>query len=114
MNGRFRIRIRFQGGLGVPHEVNKMIQRRFPGKESLNMKTTILLASICAIVVAGCKTQAPPPPVASHPTATNQPTDSSAPTAPYVIHAPDGSCEITIDTSKAPDMTDWAEHKLAP
>jgi hypothetical protein len=31
-----------------------------------------------------------------------------------VIHAPDGSCEISIDTSKAPDMTDWAEHKLAP
>ena|SRR3984957_3222317 len=78
------------------------------------MKTTLLLATVCAALVAGCKTEAPPPPVAHQLTATNQPTDSSAPTAPYVIRAPDGSCEITIDTSKAPDMTDWAEHKLAP
>jgi hypothetical protein len=31
-----------------------------------------------------------------------------------VIRAPDGSCEITIDTAKAPDLKDWAEHKLAP
>jgi hypothetical protein len=78
------------------------------------MKTTLLLAAVCATLAAGCKTEAPPPPAALHPTATNQPPESSAPAAPYVIHAPDGSCEITIDTSKAPDMTDWAEHKLVP
>jgi hypothetical protein len=43
-------------------------------------------------------------------------TQSQAPSPPdhFVIDAPDGSCEITIDTSKAPDMTDWADHKLAP
>ncbi len=31
-----------------------------------------------------------------------------------LIDAPDKSCEITIDTSKAPELTDWADHKLAP
>ncbi len=78
------------------------------------MKTKFLLTAFCAALVAGCKTEAPPPPVAVQPAPTNQPPESSPPAVPYVIHAPDGSCEITIDTSKAPDMTDWAEHKLAP
>jgi hypothetical protein len=31
-----------------------------------------------------------------------------------VVQAPDGSCEITIDTTKALDLSDWAETKLAP
>jgi len=78
------------------------------------MKTTTLLASICAITVAGCKTAAPPPSLAAHPSVTNQAAEVSLPVAPYVIHAPDRSCEITIDTSKAPDMTEWAQQKLAP
>jgi hypothetical protein len=77
------------------------------------MKTTLLLAAVCAALLAGCKTQAPPP-AAVQPPSTNQPPESSAPSPPFVIHAPDGSAEITIDTSKAPDMKDWAEHKLAP
>jgi hypothetical protein len=77
------------------------------------MKSTLLLAVFCAALAAGCKTQAPPP-VALHSPATNQPPDSSAPSGPFVIRAPDGSCEITIDTAKAPDLKDWAEHKLAP
>ena len=33
---------------------------------------------------------------------------------PFVIKTPDGKCEITIDTSGAPDLTDWADQKLAP
>jgi hypothetical protein len=79
------------------------------------MKTTVLFAAVCVALAAGCKTEAPlPPPMAVHATATNQPPEASVTAAPYVIHAPDGSCEITIDTSKAPDLTDWADHKLAP
>ena len=83
------------------------------------MKTTLLLAVIGAAFASGCKTQAPPPtPSAPAPAfqsaATNQPPEPEAPSLPFVISAPDGSAEITIDTSKAPDLTDWAEHKLAP
>jgi hypothetical protein len=77
------------------------------------MKTTVLLAALCAILAAGCKTQTPPP-MHVLPSATPSPPETSAPTGPIVVQAPDGSCEITIDTSKAPDMRDWAEHKLAP
>jgi hypothetical protein len=32
----------------------------------------------------------------------------------YVTHSADGACTITIDTSGAPDLKDWAEHKLGP
>jgi hypothetical protein len=32
----------------------------------------------------------------------------------YVIQSKDGKCEISIDTSKAPDLKEWAEQKLAP
>src|SRR5580658_6788157 len=77
------------------------------------IRTTFLLTAVCAILGAGCQTQFPPP-VSQYPAATAQTTNSSVRPGVFVIHAPDGSCEITIDTSKAPDMTDWAEHKLAP
>jgi len=33
---------------------------------------------------------------------------------PYVIQTVDGKCDIAIDTSAAPELTDWAENKLAP
>jgi len=33
---------------------------------------------------------------------------------PFMIHSTDGYCEISIDTSGATDLKDWAEHKLAP
>ena len=79
-----------------------------------SMKTTLLLATICAALAAGCKTQAPPQAVTVQPIATNQPSESAVPSVPFEISAPDGSAAITIDTSKAPDMKDWAEHKLAP
>src|SRR5580658_8596413 len=77
------------------------------------IRTNVLLAAVCAILAAGCKTRLPP---SAHllPPAAPQPPDESAPADPFVIHAPDGSCEITINTAKAPDMKDWAEHKLAP
>ncbi len=82
------------------------------------MKPTMLLAGICAaLVTAGCKTQTPQTPSAVQSPPAKQPADSSAAAAPsgrFVIHAPDGSAQITIDTSQAPDMKDWAEHKLAP
>ena len=35
-------------------------------------------------------------------------------TGPFLIHSTDGYCQISIDTSKAPDLQDWAEKKLAP
>jgi len=81
--------------------------------DGLTMKSSLLLAVFCAALAAGCKTQAPPP-AAVHVPATNETPESSAPSSPFVIQAPDGSCEITIDTAKAPDLKDWAEHKLAP
>ncbi|HTJ00262.1 MAG TPA: basic secretory protein-like protein [Dongiaceae bacterium] len=33
---------------------------------------------------------------------------------PFVTNTVDGVCEIAIDTSAAPDLSDWAQHKLAP
>ena len=39
-------------------------------------------------------------------------TEASLP--PYVIQTVDGKCDIAIDTSAAPDLTDWAKNKLAP
>lgn len=33
---------------------------------------------------------------------------------PIVIQTDDGKCSIAIDTSAAPDLADWAEHKLGP
>lgn len=33
---------------------------------------------------------------------------------PYVVHSADGKYEISIDFSRAPDLTDWATNKLAP
>lgn len=38
---------------------------------------------------------------------------SSAP-APFVIKSTDGKCTITIDTSRATNLTQWAETKLGP
>ena len=39
-------------------------------------------------------------------------TDASA--RPFSIRSPDGYCEISIDTSEAPDLKEWAEQKLGP
>jgi hypothetical protein len=39
---------------------------------------------------------------------------ASTPVKPYVVHSPDGKCEIDIDTARAPGLKDWAEQKLAP
>src|SRR5215471_15682203 len=39
---------------------------------------------------------------------------SPQPADAYVTHTSDGACTITIDTSGAPDLKDWADHKLAP
>jgi hypothetical protein len=36
------------------------------------------------------------------------------PPVPYVFRTADGRCAISIDTSAAPELADWAEHKLAP
>ncbi|HEY1787875.1 MAG TPA: basic secretory protein-like protein [Verrucomicrobiae bacterium] len=46
---------------------------------------------------------------------THQP-DSTVKTRvfPYVVRTADGKCDITIDTSAAPELTDWAKNKLAP
>ncbi len=37
-----------------------------------------------------------------------------APTGPFKIHSTDDYCVITIDTSGAPELKEWAEQKLAP
>ncbi|MDB6124634.1 MAG: hypothetical protein JWQ71_3627 [Pedosphaera sp.] len=34
--------------------------------------------------------------------------------APFLIKSTDGKCEISIDTSGAPDLKEWAEKQLAP
>jgi hypothetical protein len=39
---------------------------------------------------------------------------ANAPGAPFIIRSTDDYCEISIDTAGAPDLTDWAEKKLAP
>jgi len=77
------------------------------------IRITLVLAAVCAVLMAGCKTSTPPSAQPSPPAAT-QPADASPRPGIFVIHAPDGSCEITIDTSKATNMTDWAKNKLAP
>ena len=78
----------------------------------------MLLTGVCAaLVTAGCITPTPQTPTITQSAPVKQPADPSAAAArptPFVIRAPDGSATITIDTSKAPDMKDWAEHKLAP
>src|SRR5207302_1032031 len=38
----------------------------------------------------------------------------AAPAPPFVTHTADGSCEITLDSSAAPDLKEWTEQKLAP
>jgi hypothetical protein len=65
------------------------------------VKTTALLGALCAAFLVGCKTQAPTQ-------------VSPSPSGPFVIRAPDGSAEITINTSNAPDLKNWADDKLAP
>jgi 3-keto-disaccharide hydrolase/basic secretory peptidase family protein len=45
----------------------------------------------------------------------NKPPTSSAGSADaYIVHTADGGCTITVDTSGAPELKDWAERKLAP
>ena len=39
---------------------------------------------------------------------------STGESKPFVITTVDGKSSIAIDTSAAPELTDWAEHKLAP
>lgn len=40
--------------------------------------------------------------------------DEAALPAPLIVNTTDGKCKITIDTAAAPELTDWANHKLAP
>ena len=39
---------------------------------------------------------------------------ATKPSDRYVFQTADGKCAITIDTSATPELTDWADHKLAP
>ncbi|MDB5301241.1 MAG: hypothetical protein JWO87_2904, partial [Phycisphaerales bacterium] len=39
---------------------------------------------------------------------------AEAPAAPTVLHTADGKYEITIDSSQAPDLKDWADNTLGP
>ncbi len=77
------------------------------------MKTNLILAALCAALAAGCKTPTSPP-APSLPAAAAVPAPTEISSNRYVIYAPDGSCKITIDTARATNMTDWAEHRLAP
>src|ERR1017187_7920316 len=48
------------------------------------------------------------------PAQTNQSAAASSAPVQYVIKTADGKCTITIDTSRATNLTQWAETKLAP
>jgi hypothetical protein len=37
-----------------------------------------------------------------------------SPATPFTVRSTDGNCEITIKTSDAPDLKEWAEQKLGP
>lgn len=43
-----------------------------------------------------------------------QSADRKAVQDPFVVKTSDGKCEITIDTTAAPDLHNWAKHDLAP
>ena len=43
-----------------------------------------------------------------------EPAVAASAAAPFVLKSSDGYCEITIDTSGAPDLKEWAEQELAP
>jgi hypothetical protein len=42
------------------------------------------------------------------------PADAPVGAGRFTLSSPDGSCEITIDTTGAPELNDWAEKKLGP
>src|SRR6267143_1005220 len=50
--------------------------------------------------------------VASNATTVAPATSNTA--APFLIRSADGKCEITIETSGATDLKEWAETRLAP
>jgi hypothetical protein len=52
--------------------------------------------------------------VLDHPYAGPDKSASKPPAKPYVARTPDGNYEIAIDSSRVPDMKDWAESNLAP
>ncbi len=72
-------------------------------------KNPLLAAAASLALVAGCKT-APPQMAAS---STPSVAVSKEPGI-CVIEAPGGVCKITIVTTNATDMSDWARQKLAP
>jgi len=45
---------------------------------------------------------------------TKETADEPSSPPPFVFKTSDGKCEITIDTAAAPDLTEWANHKVAP
>lgn len=45
---------------------------------------------------------------------TNHPSEPAAPTSTFITNSTDGYCQISIITSNAPDLKNWAEDKLAP
>ena len=50
----------------------------------------------------------------TNPPATAATQDTNTPPPPFVVKSADGICDISIDTSGAPDLKQWAETKLAP
>src|SRR5579859_1115607 len=52
--------------------------------------------------------------VAAAPAEVKDATEPNTNTPPFLIRSADGSCEISIDTSEAPDLKQWADQKLAP
>jgi len=81
------------------------------------LKTPALFMAVGAMLLAGCQTPAPPMPEGQAPVAAQAsavPAPSEIAPNKFVVYATDGSSKITIDTTEATNMTDWAEHKLAP
>jgi hypothetical protein len=52
--------------------------------------------------------------ILNHPNTQHGTGTSKPPAKPFVVRTPDAKYEITIDSSRAPDMKQWAETKLAP
>ena len=51
---------------------------------------------------------------AAAPAEVRDPAEPNTNTPPFLVRSSDGSCEISIDTSQAPDLKEWANQKLAP
>jgi hypothetical protein len=70
--------------------------------------------AFATVPYAATNTVTPPPSAITNESAQSKFSGSDEKAPPCVIHSTDGYCEISIDTSDAPDLKDWAQTNLAP